>query len=452
MNTLSFDPDNTLAGGLFALSPREAIRLAADLCAAVENAVGADGAHGAVWPGNITAADGLVAVGEPCSVGISDMAPDALEFVAPEQFWSGECTPASDVYSIGLVLYTALNKGVMPFFADAGEHTSEERATALQNRMKGVEMPYPATAGRELAELVRKATAFRAADRYATPGILRAALSSLSEAAGIPAAAPLQPLPETVRTYKVDKNFERTEPEKPKKPHREKREKGGVDENMDAADFRKTRAKRHWLLPVLLVLVVVAAVILLLKSCREGREPDIPVVTPPAATDAIHSPVPETMNPVQITTKPPVTAPPETPKPTPNPDPKYELFMADVTWEQARDLCEQKGGHLATVRTQEQLDRIIDLAQQNGATFVWLGAYRNDSGQWYYVTGDALDFTVWDTGEPSAKDGDGTPENYLLLWYRARVDRWAYNDMRNDPISVARNYRGKLCYVCQYDD
>ena len=47
-------------------------------------------------------------------------------------------------------------------------------------------------------------------------------------------------------------------------------------------------------------------------------------------------------------------------------------------------------------------------------------------------------------------DMDGTREDYLLLWYRKNQGTWSYNDMRNDPISVAASYRGKLAYICQY--
>ena len=74
----------------------------------------------------------------------------------------------------------------------------------------------------------------------------------------------------------------------------------------------------------------------------------------------------------------------------------------------------------------------------------WLGAYRAENSQWYYVTGDTLDYTVWDVNEPSAMDADGTREDYLLLWYRKSADTWSYNDMRNDPVAVAaKTYNGE---------
>ena len=462
MATLSFDPDNTLAGGLYAMTPREAILLGVSLCEAAEHAVGTDGCHGAIWPGNITAVDGQVALGPVRHGSVAGLEPDALEFVAPEQFWSGSSSAASDVYSIGLILYTALNGGVMPFFSAGTEHTPETRAYALQNRMKGAPLPYPRSAGRELGDVIEKAISFQAEDRYPRPAVLKLALQALPEGAAVPAVAPVIPLTKTevenAHSYKVDKDFEPLTPDKPRKqPVRHQRADGEVDENMDAKEFRKTPKKKgRWILPVILLLLIVAAAVLLLKSCSDYYDPSFPISTPGSdqpvgpTDNPIHPPVP-TQSPVPAVTETP--APTETPEPTETPaHEKYEIFVEDVTWEEAKARCESKGGHLATVRSEEDLAEIVELAKSKNVRYVWLGAYRATNSHWYYVTGDALTYTKWDKGEPSAQDMDGTREDYLLLWYRANTDIWCYNDMRNDPISVARaSYSGNLAYICQYD-
>ena len=459
MATISFDPDNTLAGGLYAMTPREAILLGVQLCEAAERSAGPAGWHGAIWPGNITSADGQIALGPTGGAAVTELEPDALEFVAPEQFWNGSTTPASDVYSIGLILYTALNGGVMPFFTPEEEHSPENRAYALQNRMKGAALPYPRSAGRELGEVIAKAIAFQAEDRYPKPGALKLALQSLPEGAAVPAVAPVIPLTkaevENAHSYKVDKDFESVAPEKPRRqPQRRPRSDGEVDEEMDAKEFRKTnRRKGRWILPVVLVILIAAAAVLLLKSCSNYYDPSFPVATPgtdqPAETDnPIHPPVP-TETPVPI----PTETPTPTPEPTDTPHARYEIYVENVTWEQAKKLCEDKGGHLATVRSDEQLAEIIKLAEEKGALYVWLGAYRATNSHWYFVTGDALSYTQWDKGEPSAMDMDGTREDYLLLWYRKNKATWSYNDMRNDPVSVAPGtYSGKLAYVCEFSD
>lgn len=454
MTTLSFDSDNTLSGALFGMTPREAITLGIQLCEQVERSVGADGCHGNIWPGNISCANGQTAIGPAGNAGITELSPEALEYVSPEQFWSGECKPASDVYSIGLVLYTALNGGVMPFFTPDGERNAAARASALQNRMKGRVPAYPAAAGRELGDVVLKALSFKAEDRYPTPGQLKAALQSLPEEAAIPAVAPVIHMTEqevrAAHSYKVDKDFENIPAEKPKKKKRVRKDAESVDENMDAVKFRTTPKAKRWVVPVIVIAVIAVAAVLLLRGCgKDSDAPEFPVVTEPAATpDAIHPPVPDDTQP---TATPVETEPPaETEAPD---EPRYEIRLADVTWAQAKDLAEQAGGHLATVRSQEQLDSIISLAEANGASFVWLGAYRDTQGKWTYVTGDEMLFSLWDEGEPSAMDNDGTREDYLLLWYRKAIGRWTYNDMRNDPISVVpKTYSGKTAYVIQFDE
>ena len=219
---------------------------------------------------------------------------------------------------------------------------------------------------------------------------------------------------------------------------------------MDVKEFRRPKKKGGWVLPAVLAAVIVVAIVLLARGCKKtGPDDKFPI-----ETDPIHSPVPVITTPVPEETPEPTPEPIETPEPTAEPTetPEYEIFLADVTWEQAKDLCEQKGGHLATVRSQEELDSVTALAEANGAQFVWLGAYRGGNDTWYYVTGDKMTFAAWDEGEPSARDSDGTPENYLLLWYRPAAGAWSYNDMRNDPISVVpRTYSGKTAYICQYD-
>lgn len=459
MNTLNFDPENTLAGASLAMTPKEAIRLGIGLCTAVEQAVGADGVHGGVWPGNITQAEDQVAIGPPNRLSIADMNPDELEFVSPEQFWSGQTTPASDVYSIALVLYTALNHGIKPYFAKAEDNSSEERADALQKRMKGETLPYPATAGRALGDVIRLAASFRAEERYATPGRLRAVLESLPEGAEVPSAVPLVVLSaeekQNAPAYKVDKDFEPTPEEKPKKPKKGKKKAGEVDENMDADEFRGHRPKGRWILPAVLILIIIAALLWLLHSCQQGPNP-LPITTEPlesplSPSDQIRDPVPETAAPWESLEPVETDAPLETDAPVetdaPPAEPRYEFVKANVTWTQARDLAEQKGGHLVTIRSEEQLQAVIDLAKANRIRFVWLGAYRDDNGQFRFVTGDLMEYAKWDDGEPSGG------EDYLLLWDRSNNGVYTYNDTLNDLIAVLPNvYRGKIAYIIQYDD
>lgn len=133
---------------------------------------------------------------------------------------------------------------------------------------------------------------------------------------------------------------------------------------------------------------------------------------------------------------------------------RYELIPGTCTWEEANQRCQQMGGHLATITSQEELDQIISLAEQNGCKYVWLGGYTsydyngNVFGHW--VTGEDFSFQYWGEGQPSRQDLDGTPEWYIMLWYVH--DMWAWNDQRNDPAAVSKALNQNMCFVCEYED
>ncbi len=451
MSKFSFDTERTLESSLSSLSPGEVISLGIALCYRLE-AESRGEYHGGIWPGNICFNGDVALIGPHETKGIKEMSPNALEYISPEQFWKGELSPAGDVYSVGLVLYTALNGGIMPFFTDESSGTPEERAAALQKRMRGEDMPYPRSACRELGDVVLCATQFEASERYSGPESLRAALEALPEHSAIPAVAPVIRLkPKEVaaaRNYKVDKSFEKTPPERQPKPQKRKTT---VDEDMDAQAFRKPPRKRRWLGPLIIAVVLIAAIILIFKGCSDSEPNDFTFEPEPGVSESLPpvSPDPETSPDPGEVEDPVGSEPPEESEP---PQPRFSIFMDDVTWEEAKASCETMGGHLAVVDSQERLDEIIAMAEEKGAQFVWLGSYRGSDGIWYNVTGEPMDFSKWDAGEPSAIDADGTREDYLLLWYRAALGAWTYNDMRNDPISVIpATYSGKVAYICQFD-
>ena len=127
--------------------------------------------------------------------------------------------------------------------------------------------------------------------------------------------------------------------------------------------------------------------------------------------------------------------------------------MANVTWEPAKERCEEMGGHLATVKNLQELEDIIRLVEQYSPRYVWLGGYRDSEGHWRYVTGETMNYARWDTNEPSARDIDGTAEDYLIMWMSPTQNIWCFNDTRNDPASILPlRYNGYTCFICQFDE
>ena len=154
-----------------------------------------------------------------------------------------------------------------------------------------------------------------------------------------------------------------------------------------------------------------------------------------------------------------------TPEPTPEvtPEPiivhRYVLERADMSWTAAQEYCLASGGYLAVINTQSEFNEITAMADEMGLDRLWIGCHRA-VGEYVWENGEKVDRSVdptdtgmalWDTGEPSFIDtGDGTEENYIMLW--KSNGRWCYNDSRNDPAGEFWGWRGKIGYVCEFEE
>lgn len=131
----------------------------------------------------------------------------------------------------------------------------------------------------------------------------------------------------------------------------------------------------------------------------------------------------------------------------------YEVVRADVSWEQAKTMAEEKGGYLATVTTQEEWDQIkvlLDNEFGSKTAYVWLGASSNEGDSFNWITGETFEYTDWYIGEPSGVDRDGTPERYLCTWNLNGT--WSWNDQRNDVLAVVPSLSGSIGMVIEYDN
>ena len=128
----------------------------------------------------------------------------------------------------------------------------------------------------------------------------------------------------------------------------------------------------------------------------------------------------------------------------------YQFFKEDKSWTEAQQACKDKGGYLAVVRNEEELRKVVALAQQNGIEKVWLGCHR-ENGELVWENGETVTFYAWGAGEPSQYDsGDKVAEDYLLLWHFNGA--WVYNDSRNDPVKdYPGMYSGQIGYVCEFE-
>jgi hypothetical protein len=196
----------------------------------------------------------------------------------------------------------------------------------------------------------------------------------------------------------------------------------------------------------LTVVVCIAALLLLymlLRSCGSSAAASEDAAAPPRSTAATF------VLPSRLSVPAAAPVSPDTPSPTPE---KYRLVVEDCSWEQAKDRCEEMGGYLAAAENRDEFQALMELAEESGVTMLWLGAQRQADGSWLCLSGTPLGFFLWDTGEPSYRDKDGTEENCLLLWKVPFASGdWAFNDCRNDPLAYApAYYSGRLAYVCSF--
>lgn len=129
---------------------------------------------------------------------------------------------------------------------------------------------------------------------------------------------------------------------------------------------------------------------------------------------------------------------------------RYEIYIEDISWTDAQAKCKDMGGHLLVINDFEELEEIVELADNYSVGMMWLGGHReNDVIVW--EDGSSSAYENWAKGEPSFVDSsDGAKEDYVLLWYN---NGWYYNDSRNDPCAeFPQWYSGKMAYVCEFGD
>ena len=166
------------------LDRRELIETISKLCDAVIGDAGENNYRGGIRPGNIFRnAQGEITLGDGGMPQRSSWTAEQLEFISPEEFWNGEASTRSDVYSLGLLIYYCISGGKLPFQPDKNKLSAEERARTVRRRMGGEPINAPEGSGKSLGSIIEKALSFRPEDRYTSvddlPIVLKLCLKEL---------------------------------------------------------------------------------------------------------------------------------------------------------------------------------------------------------------------------------------------------------------------------------
>lgn len=137
---------------------------------------------------------------------------------------------------------------------------------------------------------------------------------------------------------------------------------------------------------------------------------------------------------------------------------EYEFVEADCNWQEAYDACIANGGHLVSMETDEEYQRVIALleAKSYRGILFYIGALRKDNDkEYHWITDDTNAINRvdnWLEGEPSFRDVNlEVDEHFVELFYSYESEKWVYNDIPDDPIKYVPNYKGKIGYICEYE-
>lgn len=176
----------------------DTVKLGIELCRALEVCGQHQIIHRDIKPENIFATEtGDFKLGDFGTARITDQTKGASTrtgtnmYMAPEVFRGERYDSRVDIYSLGLVMYRLLNDGRLPFFpAYPAPITFSDRENAMAQRMNGVAFPAPKYADAKVAEIIVKACAYNAEDRFATPAEMRQALETMQVMSANNAHAP----------------------------------------------------------------------------------------------------------------------------------------------------------------------------------------------------------------------------------------------------------------------
>ena len=122
----AFDPEKVLGIRLTKMDKQELCEFVSALCRKVVLEVGTSERRGGIYPDNISVNEnGTICLGE---AGKAPLQGQELDFAAPELYWDGQSSAASDVYSVGMLMYYAFSEGKLPL-----EGESEEPQKARMN-------------------------------------------------------------------------------------------------------------------------------------------------------------------------------------------------------------------------------------------------------------------------------------------------------------------------------
>ncbi|HEY3374790.1 MAG TPA: PASTA domain-containing protein [Candidatus Aquicultor sp.] len=179
------------------LGPVTAASYAARACDALSATHARDVVHGDIKPQNIIRTPqnhikvvdfGFGAITYD-TIASGGALPETADYISPEQAQGYLPSPASDVYSLGVVLYE-LTTGTVPFRGDTARDTAAMQVDTIPVRLRQINAGIPAT----LEAIILRAMAKQPTDRYRSAEEMRQDLDRFIEEQEIPSTPPRRPI------------------------------------------------------------------------------------------------------------------------------------------------------------------------------------------------------------------------------------------------------------------
>lgn len=121
----------------------------------------------------------------------------------------------------------------------------------------------------------------------------------------------------------------------------------------------------------------------------------------------------------------------------------YAIYNNCDTWEQAELYCESLGGHLATITSKNENTQVYQYIVSKGCENAYFGLTDNKvEGQFYWVTGEKVNYLNWHEGEPNAEVEE---EDYAMFYYKYTDGKWNDGDFGDSTVYGEKNF------ICEWD-
>ena len=134
----------------------------------------------------------------------------------------------------------------------------------------------------------------------------------------------------------------------------------------------------------------------------------------------------------------------------------YAIFEEGISWDDAREACEKRGGHLICINNEEEQKFIQTIVAGRSFPYYWIGLTDAETeGAFKWVNGDPLTYTNWGTDQP---DNWNNWEDSVMIPNRdmhySQYEEWSnafgtWNDINS---SGDRDHSlSDMGYICEWD-